>query len=76
MVRAYRLGMASGDYQFFFVKTTLPAADDIVRLESTTFWKQGDGDDEAARQGFENLLYVSTPFLRHCPCICLDLQLL
>lgn len=59
MIRAYRLGMARGDYQFFFVKTTLPALEDISRLESTSFWEVGDTDDEAARQGFENLLYVS-----------------
>ncbi|CAC5423154.1 Guanylate cyclase soluble subunit beta-2,Soluble guanylate cyclase gcy-31,Soluble guanylate cyclase gcy-35,Head-specific guanylate cyclase,Receptor-type guanylate cyclase gcy-28,Soluble guanylate cyclase gcy-36,Guanylate cyclase soluble subunit alpha-1,Retinal guanylyl cyclase 2,Heat-stable enterotoxin receptor,Soluble guanylate cyclase 88E,Guanylate cyclase soluble subunit beta-1,Guanylate cyclase soluble subunit alpha-2 [Mytilus coruscus] len=58
MIHADRLGMSSGDYQFFYVKTTLPSTADMQNLQSTNFWKKSDADDEAARRGFENLLYV------------------
>ena len=59
MIHADRLGMSGGDYQFFFFKTTLPSAFDLNQLESSQYWEYGDGDDEAARRGFENVLYVS-----------------
>lgn len=62
MIHADRLGMSSGDYQFFYVKTTLPSPADMKNLQSTDFWKKGDADDEAARKGFENLLYVGTHY--------------
>jgi hypothetical protein len=58
MIRAHALGMASGDYQFLFIKTTLLSNEEIAKLESTALWEYGDSKDLAARQGFENLLYV------------------
>lgn len=59
MIRADKLGMSDGDYQFIYVKITMPSTNDIHRLESTGLWENGDLDDDDARRGFENLLYVS-----------------
>ena len=59
MIHADKLGMSGGDYQFFYVKTTMPSTGDLVRLKGTGLWEKGDADDEAARRGFENVLYVS-----------------
>ena len=59
MIRAHALGMDGGDYQFLFIKTTLLTVDEISELQSTVLWEKGDSNDEAARKGFENLLYVS-----------------
>ncbi|XP_078333485.1 atrial natriuretic peptide receptor 1-like [Crassostrea virginica] len=59
MIRAHALGMDDGDYQFLFIKTTLLTADEISDLQSTVLWQKGDSNDEAARKGFENLLYLS-----------------
>ncbi|XP_071123095.1 atrial natriuretic peptide receptor 3-like [Mytilus edulis] len=58
MIRADKLGMSDGDYQFIYVKITMPSTNDIQRLESTGLWENGDLDDDDARRGFENLLYV------------------
>ncbi|CAC5423157.1 Guanylate cyclase soluble subunit beta-2,Guanylyl cyclase GC-E,Retinal guanylyl cyclase 1,Soluble guanylate cyclase gcy-31,Receptor-type guanylate cyclase gcy-28,Soluble guanylate cyclase gcy-35,Receptor-type guanylate cyclase gcy-4,Guanylate cyclase soluble subunit alpha-1,Receptor-type guanylate cyclase gcy-21,Retinal guanylyl cyclase 2,Heat-stable enterotoxin receptor,Soluble guanylate cyclase 88E,Guanylate cyclase soluble subunit beta-1,Receptor-type guanylate cyclase gcy-13,Receptor-type guanylate cyc len=58
MIRADKLGMSDGDYQFIYVKITMPSTNDIQRLESTGLWENGDLNDDDARRGFENLLYV------------------
>ncbi|XP_033752927.1 atrial natriuretic peptide receptor 1-like [Pecten maximus] len=58
MLRADALRMTGGDYQFVFLKTTLPEKSDIQHLATTSIWQKGDGQDEAARQAFRNVLYV------------------
>lgn len=58
MIRAHARGMTSGDYQFIFIKTTILSNEEIADLESRALWESGDSEDLAARQGFENLLYV------------------
>lgn len=58
MVRAHAQGMDGGEYQFLFIKTTLVTSEELADLESTALWERGLSDDEGARQGFENLLYV------------------
>lgn len=58
MVRAHAQGMDGGGYQFLFIKTTLVTSEELADLESTALWERGLPDDEGARQGFENLLYV------------------
>ncbi|XP_052067318.1 atrial natriuretic peptide receptor 1-like [Mytilus californianus] len=58
MILADKLGMSDGDYQFIYVKITMPSTNDIQRLESTGLWENGDLNDDDARRGFENLLYV------------------
>ena len=60
MIRAYDLGMAGGDYQFLFTATELEDHRDNELLHSNRLWKAGDGNDFKARQGFENVLYVSS----------------
>ncbi|XP_061166744.1 atrial natriuretic peptide receptor 1-like [Saccostrea echinata] len=59
MIRAHAQGMASGDYQFLFIKTTLLSNEELADVESTALWEHGDTNDDAARRGFENLLYLS-----------------
>ncbi|OWF50658.1 Atrial natriuretic peptide receptor 1 [Mizuhopecten yessoensis] len=58
MLRAAALSMTAGDYQFVFVKTTLPSESDFQRLATTSIWQKGDGHDAAAKQAFRNVLYV------------------
>lgn len=58
MLRAHALRMTGGDYQFVFLKTTLPSQSDIQHLASTAIWQKGDGQDAAAKQAFRNVLYV------------------
>ncbi|XP_060074457.1 atrial natriuretic peptide receptor 1-like [Ylistrum balloti] len=58
MLRAAALGMTGGDYQFVFLKTTLPSKSDIDNLASTWMWERGDGYDAEAKQAFRNVLYV------------------
>ncbi|KAL4224656.1 hypothetical protein ACF0H5_015353 [Mactra antiquata] len=57
MVRAYYLGMTSGDYQFLFTDTKFADSADIEVINSDQLWRYGDQYDSIARQAFENVLY-------------------
>lgn len=59
MIRAFDLGMALGDYQFLFTATELEDHKDSELLHSDRLWRANDKNDYKARQGFENVLYVS-----------------
>lgn len=59
LVIAHDLGMTNGDYQFLYTERTVSDKTFLSNFTSRSFWEIGAADDEKARQGYHNLLYVS-----------------
>ncbi|CAL1535777.1 unnamed protein product, partial [Lymnaea stagnalis] len=54
LIVADELGMTNGDYQFLYTEHTVADKEFLERLQSTSFWKNDDQDDEKARRGYHN----------------------
>ena len=68
MLRAHALNMTDGHYQFLYVDTELADESKIRMINSKQLWyRDGDPDNNATRQAFENVLYVSRTYWWRVP---------
>uniref|UniRef100_A0A2C9KIG0 Receptor ligand binding region domain-containing protein n=1 Tax=Biomphalaria glabrata TaxID=6526 RepID=A0A2C9KIG0_BIOGL len=52
LIVADELEMTNGEYQFLYTEHSVADKEFLETLQSTDFWKKGDGDDEKALKGF------------------------
>ncbi|XP_059142313.1 atrial natriuretic peptide receptor 3-like [Physella acuta] len=59
LIVADEMGMTNGEYQFLYTERTVADKEFLASLTSPSFWQWGDGEDDKARRGYHNLLYLA-----------------